>query len=69
MSASTNGVGQVLGGATAVGAGAAVLPNTGDGLMAKILPITCIAVGVMIMVWMVVNRVVRRVLIARSTKA
>ncbi len=69
MSASTNGVGQVLGGASVVGAGAATLPNTGDGLMAKILPITCIAVGVMIMVWMIVNRVVRRVLIARSTKA
>jgi hypothetical protein len=69
MSVSTNDVTRVLGAGGAGGAGAIMLPNTGDGLMAKIVPLTCIAVGALIMVWMIANRVVRRVVVARSTKA
>lgn len=67
MSVSNNNVNPV--GILPIGGGVAMLPNTGDGLMAKIVPITCITVGVLIMVWMVVNRVVRRAVVARSTKA
>ena len=43
-------VGQVLGSASAVGAGAAVLPMTGGSLIYMILPLVAIVCGLVILV-------------------
>lgn len=44
------GVGQVLGSASAVGAGVAVLPMTGGSLLYMILPLVAIVCGLVILV-------------------
>ena len=50
MSGTQNGVGQVLGSASAVGGGLAVLPLTGGSPLFMILPLVAIVCGLVILV-------------------
>ena len=57
MSGTQNGVGQVLGSATAVGGGIAVLPLTGGSLLFTILPLVAIACGLIFFVTLALTHV------------
>ena len=62
MATGTNTVGRVLGAATAVGGGIAILPATGENKLAMILALLSGVVGVIVLASFVITRVLRKII-------